>query len=350
MTQALAVHEILCRSGHELVGVVVGSVGPYPTPEYVSQGFPVPITPLPSPSFALRNGRSVNMLETAWQALADHSTWWRSIAELRLLIDRLRPDLVLNFFEPLTGLLQLLRPLDVPVVSVAHQHMIGHPAHHTPLTGWVDEWGLRLFASFVGYRSWKLALSLYPAPDRGPKTVVGPPLLRRELFRLEPTPGDYVLAYLANHGYHEEFRAWHRAHPGTELHCFYDRPGCPEMEQAAPNLTFHRLDGAKFLRMMAGCRAVVSTAGFDLIGEAAWLGKPVYLVPVEGHAEQKWNARDAVQAGLGMSDERFNLDRIHTLPRSLDARAYRDWVASAETTLERVIERSRGDVTVGGRR
>jgi len=45
-------------------------------------------------------------------------------------------------------------------------------------------------------------------------------------------------------------------------------------------LTFHRLDGEKFLRMMGECKYVACTAGFESVSEAAWLGKPLFLVPV----------------------------------------------------------------------
>jgi hypothetical protein len=45
--------------------------------------------------------------------------------------------------------------------------------------------------------------------------------------------------------------------------------------------------------MMAECRHVVCTAGFESVSEAAWLGKPLFLVPVENHVEQQVNALDA---------------------------------------------------------
>lgn len=341
MTQALAVHQFLSRRGHELAGAVIGSSGSRAVPEYVARALPAPIVPIESPGFALREGRGIDMASTAWHVLAGQRIWRNSLMELRSVVEQARPDLVVNFFEPLTGLLQLVRPLDVPVVSIAHQHMIGHRAHRTPVSARVNEVGLRAFASLVGHGSWKLALSLYPAPDLvRRRTLVGPPLLRSQLFELEPWPGDYYLVYMVHHGYHEEIRAWHRANPGTGLHCFYDRPGAPEEERAAPNLTFHRLDGAKFLRLMAGCRAVVTTAGFESVAEAAWLGKPVYLVPVEGHLEQQWNARDAVQAGLGIADNRFDLERLKTLPTPRDNARFRAWVASADDAMDRVIRRS----------
>jgi uncharacterized protein (TIGR00661 family) len=344
MTQALAVKQMLSRSGHELVGVAIGGNGTRGIPEYVAQGLGAPIVSLRSPGFVLHHGRSVNMAATLWRAIADHQLWRDNVARLRALVDRTGPDLIVNFFEPLTGLAQLRRPLPVPVVSVAHQHMIGHPAHREPFGATVDESTMRLYADLVGYRSWKLALSLYPADDRPERRVViGPPLLRRELFAMRPVRGDYFLVYILNYGYHDEIRAWQHAHPDVALHCFYDRPGAPEEEQAGPNLTFHRLSGDKFLRYMAGCRAVVCTAGFESVSEAAWLDKPMLLIPVENHSEQQWNARDARQAGLALTTAHFDLDHLRCLPSRSENAWFRNWVARAESTLERVISAARAE-------
>jgi uncharacterized protein (TIGR00661 family) len=265
----------------------------------------------------------------------------QSLRRLRALVEETRPDVVINFFEPLTGLLQLIKPLPVPVVAVAHQHMIDHPAYVRRPGGAIDRMGLALFAGLVGARSWKVALSLTPAEDLpARRLMVSPPILRPELFELTPTPGEFVLVYLVNHGYSEDIRAWHRSHPEVALHCFYDRPGAPPEERVDGSLTFHRLDGEKFLRMMAGCRAVVSTAGFESVCEAAWLGKPVLVVPVQNHAEQALNAMDVVQAGLGISDTTFRLDRLSELPGRLDSSRFRDWVSRSEELFERILRQA----------
>ncbi len=262
---------------------------------------------------------------------------------MRALADETKPDLVVNFFEPLTGLVQLFRPLPIPVIAVAHQFMIRHPAYLPDAQRNPKVLGFKLFADLVGCRSWKLALSLYPAADLPERRlVVSPPLLRRALFEREATVGDYVLIYLLNHGYAEEIRTWHRVHSDVVLHVFYDRPGAPDEEVGQPNLTFHRLDGEKFLRMMAGCRAVVCTAGFESLAEAAWLGKPLFLVPVENHIEQQLNALDAVRLGLGITDRTFALDRLGELPARLDNDAYRAWIATAEEVLARVVQQATG--------
>ena len=189
-----------------------------------------------------------------------------------------------------------------------------------------------------------MALSLYEAPDLpGKKLTVCPPILRRQLFALQPKPdGVFVLVYLLNHGYADQVLEWHKKNPGTVLHCFYDKPGAPPELRQDDTLTFHRLDGEKFLRMMAECKYVACTAGFESLAEAAYLGKPLFLVPVENHVEQQVNAVDAVKAGLGVADKSFNFDRLAELPDRLDTAKFHAWMSRAETiflaTLERAVQ------------
>ena len=89
---------------------------------------------------------------------------------------------------------------------------------------------------------------------------------------------------------------------------------------------------------MAACRHVVCTAGFESVSEAAWLGKPLFLVPVENHVEQQVNALDAQQSGLGLAEKSFNLDRLAELPDRLPVEKFRAWVASAPEKLFAAIE------------
>jgi uncharacterized protein (TIGR00661 family) len=343
MTQALAVHEILSSSGHELVGVVAGRNSQRSLPEFFARGFPVPVQCLPSPGFVFQHSRSVNVPGTVWQTARNLGRYRRSLIELRSIIRETRPDVIVNFFEPLAGLLQWSGPGSVPVLAVGHQYMIWHPGY-VRLAGHVSQQaGMHAFVRLVGHRATRLALSLYEDSDLPERQlIVCPPILRRQLFELQPADGAYHLVYLLNHGYAEEIDRWQRSRPEVEMHVFYDKPGASAEETVRPNLTFHRLNGEKFLRLMAGCRAVVCTAGFESVSEAAWLGKPLFMVPVENHVEQMLNALDAVKLGLGITDRRFELSRLAELPPRIDVRTFRNWVARAGSILSRAINEAVG--------
>jgi uncharacterized protein (TIGR00661 family) len=222
--------------------------------------------------------------------------------------------------------------------------MFQHPAYVRAPRLWKQLLSMRLYTWLLGARATKLALSLYEAPDLPAKRlVVGPPILRQQLFGLRPSPaGDFTLVYLLNHGYADQIIRWSDAHPGTRLHCFYDKPGAPEAFDHSPALTFHKLDGEKFLNLMAECRNVVCTAGFESVSEAAWLGKPLLLVPVENHVEQQVNAIDAQQFGIGLAETTFNLDRLAELPDRLETETFRAWLKCAPQKFFQAVAQAVG--------
>jgi hypothetical protein len=139
---------------------------------------------------------------------------------------------------------------------------------------------------------------------------------------------------------------WHEAHPGVRLHCFWDRPGAAPVERYDDTLTFHALDDEKFLTMMKRCRGLAMTAGFESVGEAMYLGKPVLMVPVEGHFEQRCNAIDGRHAGAGVAARSFEdgLTRLtaHAPRHESPSPRFRRWLAGAGRRYVREIEEAAG--------
>ena len=91
---------------------------------------------------------------------------------------------------------------------------------------------------------------------------------------------------------------------------------------------------------MARCRGLITTAGFESVCEAMYLGKPVLAVPVEGHYEQYCNSLDAVAAGAGLAGRHFDIDRLVQFVPSYQstAPAFRRWVHQAEACFVETIE------------
>jgi uncharacterized protein (TIGR00661 family) len=114
----------------------------------------------------------------------------------------------------------------------------------------------------------------------------------------------------------------------------------PESHELHPNLTFHQLNDSKFLEKMEGCMGYASTAGFESICEAMYLGKPVCLVPTENQFEQACNALDAVASGAGITRENFTLDEfLDYIPKHQPTGAwFREWADSAPNRFLRLLE------------
>jgi uncharacterized protein (TIGR00661 family) len=344
MTQAMAVKEMVEKAGHEITCVALG-MGPNRTaPPYFVAAMGAPSAIIPTLDFSYKNNRSVNLPGTLAGVVRKIPAYRSGVRALQALVHQHRPDLIINFFESLTGVYALTCRRRPPVVAVAHQFMFGHPDYVRAPGMRLQQHAMKHLVQIAGAASIRVALSLYEAPDLpGQNLTVCPPILRRQLFSLQPNPnGTFVLVYLLNHGYADQILAWHKKNPRTVLHCFYDKPDAPPEFRLDDTLTFHRLDGEKFLRMMAQCKYVACTAGFESLAEAAFLGKPLFLVPVENHVEQQINAIDAVKSGLGVADKSFNLDRLAELPDRLDNAKFLAWLNRAESiflqTLARAIQ------------
>jgi uncharacterized protein (TIGR00661 family) len=61
-----------------------------------------------------------------------------------------------------------------------------------------------------------------------------------------------------------------------------------------------------FVEDLASARAVVANGGLSLLGEAIWLGKPLFSIPVRNQYEQILNARYVEELGYGLGAERVD--------------------------------------------
>jgi uncharacterized protein (TIGR00661 family) len=340
MTQAMAVKEMVEAAGHQIVAVTLGASAQRPMPGYFASAMKISVRQLPTLEFKYKNSRSVSNAATLLGVFGKLPKYFRILRQLDDIIRETQPDVIINFFEPMAAFYAITRRKRPPVVAIGHQFMFQHPGYVRSSHLWKQLLSMQIYTRLLGARATKLALSLYAAPDLpGKRIVVGPPILRKQLFGLESNSrGDFVLVYLLNHGYAGQIIAWSAKNPQTKLHCFYDKPDAPVEFQHSLSLTFHQLDGEKFLQMMAECRHVVCTAGFESVSEAAWLGKPLFLVPVENHVEQQVNALDAQQFGIGIAEKSFNLDRLAELPDHLPVEKFRTWVDCAAEKLFAAIK------------
>lgn len=151
---------------------------------------------------------------------------------------------------------------------------------------------------------------------------------------MTPTKGDYLHGYLLNSGFSEEICSWHKSHPTVNLHIFWDKKNVNPVVKVDSHLSFHQLNDTLFIRYMAGAKAYATTAGFESVCEAMYLGKPVLMVPT--HIEQACNAFDASHAGAGVVADQFDLDALLRLSRTHQpSSSFPHWVKQADWLILR---------------
>ncbi|PTU31524.1 glycosyltransferase family protein [Stenotrophobium rhamnosiphilum] len=194
---------------------------------------------------------------------------------------------------------RVAQKLKIPRISFDHVGIIAYCKSHFPpdlwLAGQRDAWGYR---TLMGIPERILISSFYPAEGAYPGVKVVGPMLRDEVLRVQPSKGDFLLAYF-NKGQHQYL---------PRLDGVLRQLDCPVVVYGTPyrdkidNLDFRAPSREGFVRDLASCRGVLSTAGNQLIGEAIHFGKPILAMP-EDAFEQRLNAQMIERMGVGMRAE-----------------------------------------------
>ena len=334
MTQALSLAAMLRRQGHEIVQVLVGNSPNHRIPDFFFERINAPVQTFDAPRFSF-SGSRVNLLYTVFSNFAPARlvTFIRSMRTIRETIEKQRPDIIVNFYEMLSGLAVKRYRIKVPMIGIGHQFLLLHENYPHGRQFGIKGWLLRLHVRLSAQGcSRLLALSFYPMPDDKTRSIsVVPPLLREEIRECSPvTEENFILGYMINNSYATQILSWSRTHPEQHIHVFWDNKDRPETWQAGNNLTFHKIDDKLFLEFMRRCKGYITTAGFESVCEAMFLGKPLMLIP--SHIEQRVNACDASSIGAGTISESFDLTRfIDFIEQSeFDNGSFRTWVAESD--------------------
>jgi len=289
--------------------------------------------------------RKLDVARTVFTGLRHLRAYASSLQRISETVDEFKPDVVVNFYEPLLGLVKWRSKTFPPVVGIAHQYMFFHDRYPFDVGSALQRRGMTTFTRLTAAGADRLlALSLYPADDLPEHHLrVVPPLLRPELFKKRPTTPDHplLLVYLWRPQLYSEILAWSESGAasmdGLHVHCFMDHPRKVEKERVNDRLTVHHLNDRLFLDMMAASSGVASTSGFETTCEAMYLGKPLLMVPT--HIEQQCNARDAGVIGAGLPADSFDLTRILQFEQA-DMSEFRRWVDHAPDVFVSELEKT----------
>lgn len=335
MTQALSLAKILRGAGHEICHVIVGKSERRSIPAFFTEKIQAPITQLDSPNFVTdKDQKSVKPFRTVVYTLLKATVYQKSIQAIDEIVNTHEPDVIINFYDFLGGLYQFAKRPKARFICIAHQFLLAHPEFTFPQKRHLDKLSLKMGNKIACLGAHKiLGLSFQHFEDQPRKKLfVVPPLLRDEVKAVKISEGEHFLVYMVNPGYASEVEAFHTKHPDQSLHCFWDKKDKPNPYVIDEKLHFHQLDDRHFIEKMASAKGYVTTAGFESVCEAMYMGKPILMVPVAGHYEQACNAVDAIKAGAGISSDTFDIGLLHDyLPKHQPIRErFQAWADQAE--------------------
>lgn len=346
MTQAIAMHEILQNAGHEVVATMVGMAKNRKIPEFYTENITAPFFTFESPSLKYGNSKSPSLLSTIFGQLAKAKKYLANADNVNAVVQLYKPDAIINFYEMASGFYNLFYKPNIPTICVGHQYLLLHTDFKSIAGHWFDRFLLNLNTRVTAIGAAKLfGLSFYEMPNdfKNNLTVV-PPLLRNLVKEYLVEEGDFLLAYVTHHKIIEDITDWQSKNKHVKIHCFIDKKNIENGQEIQQNVFLHKVDANNFLEMMSQCKGLVSTAGFESVCEAMYLGKPVMMVPVRNHIEQKINAFDGQRAGAGLASNKFKINKfIKYLPQYTDvSNSFQSWENKAEDlfllNIEQVLE------------
>jgi uncharacterized protein (TIGR00661 family) len=227
----------------------------------------------------------------------------RSLKQLSHLIDESKIDLVITDFEPLSS--HVAHHKHLPVIAIDNQHAITNANVTLPRGFKRDVAAVRLITRMMTpHADAYLVLSFFPATAKKRNTFVFPPILRQEVLSATPKTGDYALVYVTS--------------PAKELAALLKQVRCRfiaygfGIEGQEGNILFKKPSMDGFLRDLTGAKAVIANAGFSLVSEALYLGKPYLAVPVKNQFEQTFNAYYVDKLGYGAWWEDMGKEQIES--------------------------------------
>ena len=205
----------------------------------------------------------------------------------------------------------------IPLISVDHQHFL--LAYELDALPQILQW----HAWFIGNAVWMyvseasetiVSAFFKPKLRSGWEHVVQVgPLLRHEITSKVPRDDGYILSYLRRHTPFSMIQIL--ADCGLPVKVY----GLGERESLG-QLSFQPIDEHQFVEDLANCRAVISAAGNQLIGEALHLGKPMFVLPERAHGEQSMNSFFLREMACGDFEylENVTLEQVKSFLGNLD--------------------------------
>lgn len=207
-----------------------------------------------------------------------------------------RPHVVISDFEPWSA--AYARLSGRPLIAVDNIHFLSRCQHPRSVVVGDRQAAALMYPivrNMVAGANRYLVTTFASAPVVDAKTTLHLPILRKEVLGAHTSIGSHVVVYFNDMAAHGKIAGMLREVPAQ-----FRYYGAPVAQPTiAGNVTFMPMSVGGFISDLAGCRAVIGGAGFTLMTEAIYLGKPMLAVPFGGQFEQILNSNYLGLMGYG---------------------------------------------------
>jgi uncharacterized protein (TIGR00661 family) len=210
---------------------------------------------------------------------------WKFKKQIPTVVDLIaasfpKPDLCITDFEPIVPRIAIAH--NILCISIDNQHKLTLSSKGLPLV-------LKLYSSiakrFINWFIPETDFNIITTFHKCEKcTNLVNIIVRKELTEIVPYPQPFVLVYFKD--YLETKILDTLKQIPEENFIIYGSSKTENYE----NLIFKKPSNTEFAQDLANCKKVICTAGNQLIGEAKYFRKPVFVIPVDHQTEQFLNA------------------------------------------------------------
>lgn len=251
----------------------------------------------------------VKYLKTAVKNLLQTPESLKSLNILDNIVNDFKPQLIISDFEPLTSAVANLKR--IPLISFDNEHVLTKTKYDYPKNYKSEHQVAKLITRMMIFRAKAyLVLSFFPCRPLSRKVFILPPLIRSQVMNLKATDGDYIFVYLNN-----EFSGLLDILKQADAKFVVYGFDCDKQEG---NLIFKKFDQIKSSEDLAASKAVIATAGFSLISEALFLGKPYLAMPAHKQFEQFLNGYHLAKLGYGEYYEKLTPEILNNFLDNLE--------------------------------
>ncbi len=241
------------------------------------------------------------------------------------------PDVVFTDFDSFAFLFAKRHGL--PIISIDNQQIISRCKHDAAIKKGVKV-DYQMTKAFVRAKlpacDHYVITTFFEPPIRKKfrdTTTLVPPILRRAIIdaKRRAKVGDHVLVYQTSAS--DDSLLPSLAELEEHRFVVYGLKRHDQKSKTAaktfPNCVVRDFSEEGFVADLAAAQAVVCNGGLSLIGEALYLGKPIFSVPVRNQFEQVMNARYLEELGYGLAADSIDPQLLRLFLRERDKYASR---------------------------
>ncbi len=245
---------------------------------------------------------------------------WRSLKRLRKFIRRYQPDIVISDYEIITSYAAKLEHL--PLISIDNQHIyskarLGYLKRH--FFGYLESLFVNKLVMPAADKYFIMTF-FYPHVSHNNVELI-PPVLRSALYHAKPRTGNHILVYQTSSTNERLLKILRSLDHKFIVYGF-------NIDRVDGNLIFRKFNESRYIKDLAGCKAIITNGGFSLIVEGLYLGKPILSIPVKRQFEQMTNAYYLERLGYGRYIPVADMKEISEFILSLKDGRYRSVSAS----------------------